>query len=130
MTPLHELVPLLFVEDVDRSLAFYRDQLGFDVTQTWEPADRIEWCRIERNGVAVMLQRACEGDGPAEGHGRGVAFYFHCEDATAEYERLTAAGIEVEPPTVAFYGMKQLFVSDADGYELCFQNEVQSTEVS
>ena len=30
-------------------------------------------------------------------------------------------GIDVQEPTIAHYGMKQLYVSDPDGYLLCFQ---------
>jgi catechol 2,3-dioxygenase-like lactoylglutathione lyase family enzyme len=39
------------------------------------------------------------------------------------FRHLRAQGIEVEPPTIAPYGMKQLLVRDPDGYELCFQCE-------
>jgi uncharacterized glyoxalase superfamily protein PhnB len=37
------------------------------------------------------------------------------------YEHLRSKGLEVKPPKVAPYGMKQLNVSDPDGYALCFQ---------
>jgi len=37
------------------------------------------------------------------------------------YGHLCAKGIQVEPPKVAPYGMKQLYVHDPDGYNLCFQ---------
>lgn len=35
--------------------------------------------------------------------------------------QLRAHGVDVKPPTVAPYGMKQLYVRDPDGYTLCFQ---------
>lgn len=121
---LHELAPLLIVAAMSRSLTFYRDQLGFQITQEWSPDDQLAWCRLERDGVSLMLQQACDEDGPAEGRGRGVVFYISCADASAEYERLQASGVNVAPPQVAFYGMNQLVVTDPDGYELCFQNPV------
>ncbi|WLD13238.1 VOC family protein [Planctellipticum variicoloris] len=121
---LKELTPLLIVAAMSRSLAFYRDQLGFRITQDWSPDGRLAWCRLERDGVALMLQQACDEDGPAAGRGWGVMFYFSCADASAEYERLQASGVNVAPPEVAFYGMNQLVVTDPDGYELCFQNPV------
>lgn len=122
MTTVRELVPLLVVEDIARSLEFYRDRLGFAVVARWEPDGRLAWGRLERDGVAVMLQQSCAEDGPAAGRGRGVVFYFQCADASAEYSRLTALGLRLRRPEVAFYGMNQLFVHDPDGYELCFQN--------
>ncbi len=122
---IQELVPLLIVEDMDRSLGFYRDRLGFAVVRTWEPDGRIAWCRAERDGVAIMLQEACDEDGPAEGRGRGTALFLHCDDANVEHQRLGKLGLELAPPQVAFYGMNQFFLTDPDGYELCFQNDVQ-----
>jgi len=123
-TPVHELVPLLYVEDIQRSLAFYRDKLGFAMSQSWEPDGELAWCRLERGGAALMLQQACEEDGPPQARGRGTAFYFHCEDADAEHARLSAAGLALAPPSTAFYGMRQLLLQDPDGYQLCFQHPV------
>jgi uncharacterized glyoxalase superfamily protein PhnB len=120
-----EVTPLLFVEDIDRSVDFYRDRLGFEVTERWESAGKLAWCRLDRGGAAVMLQQACAEDGSAEGRGRGVTFYFLCDDADAMHAELCASGLRVDAPEVAFYGMKQLFVNDPDGYALCFQNRVE-----
>jgi glyoxylase I family protein len=121
-----ELVPLLFVEDAGRSAAFYRDKLGFELTGSWEPEGKLSWCRMRRGGGVLMLQQACpEEDGPAAGRGRGVEFFFTCDDADTVYAELSANGVTVDPPKVAFYGMKQLFLKDPDGYALCFQNPVE-----
>jgi catechol 2,3-dioxygenase-like lactoylglutathione lyase family enzyme len=47
----HQLWPLLDVNDIDRSIAFYRDQLGFKlVGQDAEPGKQINWCRLSRGG--------------------------------------------------------------------------------
>lgn len=122
---IRELVPLLFVDDIDRSAAFYRDKLGFETSLKWEPDGKLGWCRLERDGSAVMLQQACEEDGPSEGRGRGVGFFFNCNDAETIHAEFAARGLEVDPPKTAFYGMNQLFVTDPDGYELCFQSAVE-----
>jgi uncharacterized glyoxalase superfamily protein PhnB len=119
---VRELVPLLFVLDIASSVEFYRDRLGFEMTASWEPEGRLAWCRLQRGGSAVMLQLACDEDGPAEGRGRGVGFFFTCDDADALFQEFTQRGLAVAPPAVAFYGMKQVFVRDPDGYELCFQH--------
>lgn len=123
---VQDLVPLLFVEDIERSLAFYRDQLGFHMTEKWEPDGKIAWCRLVRDGTALMLQQSCEEDGPAAGRGRGVGFFFLCDDADAIHIELCANRLLLDPPTVAFYGMKQLFFKDPDGYELCFQSPAKA----
>ena len=122
---IQELVPLLFVDDIGRSAAFYRDRLGFEMTSSWEPGGKLAWCRLERGGAAVMLQQAIpEEDGPAEGRGRGVGFFFRCDDAGAMHADFASRGLTVAPPQAAFYGMNQVFVKDPDGYELCFQSAI------
>jgi uncharacterized glyoxalase superfamily protein PhnB len=121
---VRELVPLLFVQDIERSVAFYRNGLGFEVCARWAPDGKLAWCRIQRDASAVMLQQASEEDGPAEGRGRGTGFFFICDDVDALYSELSARGVQVGPPQVAFYGMKQIFMADPDGYELCFETPV------
>jgi uncharacterized glyoxalase superfamily protein PhnB len=122
---IRELVPLLFVDDIVRSAGFYCDQMGFKITGTWEPDGKLSWCRLQRDGSAVMLQQACEEDGPAESRGRGIGFFFICDDAEAVFNEFSQRGLQLSPPEDAFYGMKQVFVKDPDGYELCFESATQ-----
>jgi uncharacterized glyoxalase superfamily protein PhnB len=123
---VRELWPLLIVSDIERSVAFYHDRLGFTLArQATDSKGKIFWCRLERGGCSVMLQQAEEEeDGPAEGRGRGVIFYFICDDADVMYAELSGRGLRLDPPSVAYYGMKQVFVPEPDGYELCFESEV------
>jgi hypothetical protein len=37
------------------------------------------------------------------------------------YQQLKAAGIAAKPPSIAPYGMMQLYFNDPDGYGLCLQ---------
>jgi hypothetical protein len=37
------------------------------------------------------------------------------------YAFLVAQGVELDPPKVAQYGMKQIYLRDPDGFFLCFQ---------
>jgi uncharacterized glyoxalase superfamily protein PhnB len=123
-THVRELWPLLFVREMERSLTFYRDRLGFEVVSEARTDGRIFWCRLRRGGASVMLQQAEEEDGPAEGRGRGVVFYLVCDDADAMHAELSERGLTLDPPTVAPYGMKQLYVPEPDGYAICFESPV------
>jgi uncharacterized glyoxalase superfamily protein PhnB len=121
---VRELWPLLFVADIERSLTLYRDQLGFELVAEAQADGRIFWCRLRRGGASLMLQQAEAEDGPAEGRGRGVAFYLVCDDVDALAEEFIGRGVAFDPPQVAEYGMKQLFVPDPDGYAVCFESPV------
>jgi predicted enzyme related to lactoylglutathione lyase len=52
---------------------------------------------------------------------RDTCLYFGCADIDAAYEMLKKSGLTLKPPSVAPYGMKQLYFRDPDGYEICLQ---------
>ena len=119
---IEQTVPLLIVTDLAVSQKFYCDGLGFEIRERWESDGKLAWCWLTNGGASLMLQQRCEADPPAGDCGRGVTFYFVCNDANQMHERLTSAGIAASEPAVAFYGMNQTFVRDPDRYELCFEN--------
>lgn len=45
-------------------------------------------------------------------------------DPDAAYEFLKSLGFELESPTDAPYGMRQLYLLDPDGYNICFQTQM------
>ena len=123
------MAPLLQVFDMPTSIAFYRDVLGFEVVTTSKPgAEHFDWALLRLNGMELMLNTAYEEDSrPPEPDGARIAahddtaIYFGCPDVDAAYAHLRARGVTVKEPKIAHYGMKQLYVSDPDGYNLCFQ---------
>lgn len=125
MAPFHQTVPLLIVSDLAASRTFYCDGLGFEMANSAEHDGTIFWCWLEQGGAAVMLQQACDEDPPASERGKGVTFYFLCDGADAVYRDITARGVQATKPAVAYYGMNQTFVSDPDGYALCFESQMR-----
>jgi len=122
---IRQIWPLVTVQDIHRSVEFYRDRLGFNVVGKAESEGKLFWCRLERGGACIMLQQAETEDGPAEGRGRGVTFYFICDDADAIYDDLSLRGLQLTPPSLAHYGMKQVFVPEPDGYCICFESATE-----
>lgn len=125
---IRDSCPLLQVFDMPASLRFYRDLLGFEIVQRSRPDDQCGWARLEHHDAALMLNTAYDdGERPATpdpartaGHD-DTTLYFGCPDVDAAYQHLRSHGLNVDRPTVAPYGMKQLYVKDPDGYNLCFQ---------
>lgn len=122
---------LLQVFDMPTSLRFYCDVLGFRVLQSSAPVPDADWVWLRCNEAELMLNTAHERDfrpaapDPAMRAGHAdTGLYIECPDVDAAYQYLRAQGVEAKPPTVAPYGMKQLYVADPDGYWLCFQCEV------
>lgn len=122
---VREIWPLLFVDDIARSLEFYRDRLGFEVVAEARDGDRLYWCRLRRDAASLMLQQTEAEDGDLSHRGRGVVLYFLCDDADAMHAELTTRGMKLSAPQTAEYGMRQVEIVDPDGYDLCFESVVE-----
>lgn len=106
--------PILEVSDVGRSLAFYRDQLGF----------REEYSFPGEDGEPVFVSMSLEGGGklaiggPKEDVETGsTSLWLYTDDVDKEVKRLRSAGVEVtSEPEDQPWGERQASVADPDGY--------------
>jgi uncharacterized glyoxalase superfamily protein PhnB len=128
---LQQAVPFLRVLDMQRALAFWRDGLGFEVAISWAPQGSIRWCRLERDGVALMLQDYRHDDGtshpPAGVRGLGVSIAIFCDDALAIYHEARDRGLEPDRPFVG-NGLWVTGLTDPDGYRVEFESQSDAPE--
>jgi uncharacterized glyoxalase superfamily protein PhnB len=117
------VTPNLLVTDIEKSLAFYRDVLGFTVKQT-VPADRpFVFVWLERGPVPVFLndRAAAVEENPALAQPAGGAgLFFVITGVDAFYERVRTKATVIMPIKDQFYGMREFTVADPDGYVLTF----------
>jgi uncharacterized glyoxalase superfamily protein PhnB len=106
------------VQDVARSVAHYRDVLGFRVEFTYgEPTS---YAGVERDGVLLHLQAASE---TKRQPGQGAAYVF-VDDVDSLYQELRDRGARtVKAPQTYDYGMRDFGVHDLEGNQLCFGME-------
>jgi lactoylglutathione lyase len=126
-----QAVPFFNVTDIENSLRFYVDGLGFVLANQWAPEGRVRWCWLQLGDVALMLQeywrdgqRAGAPEGPL---GQGVSICFMCADALAIYHDLTRRGVSAARPYVG----NRLWVTsvrDPDGYRLDFESPTEEPE--
>jgi lactoylglutathione lyase len=122
---LTQVVPFLGVTDMERSLRFYLDGVGFTLKNKWEPEGRIRWCWLARGGASLMLQEFVkEGHGgrrPEGVLGQGVNLCFQCGDALALYHEFRAHGLDPSEPFVG-NNMWVTSLRDPDGYRVEFES--------
>lgn len=123
-----QAVPFFMVEDMQRSLRFYTDGLGFTLIGKWEPEGKIEWCWLNLDGVALMLQEYRPGRLPAEKRGEGVSVCFICEDALRFYTEITARGIPVAAEPFVGNNAWVVELKDPDGYSILFESSTDIAE--
>ncbi|MEM7369419.1 MAG: VOC family protein [Bacteroidota bacterium] len=113
---------ILPVADLDTSMNFYRDKLGFEITFTWE--DPPSYAVLKRGeGVSIHLVRREDQLSPSDRHTRLYIFVY---DVDALYKELRDNGLQI--PDSLFdtdYGMREFEIHDPDGYRICFGMNVE-----
>jgi lactoylglutathione lyase len=127
-----QAVPFFGVSNMEASLRFYVDGLGFRMTNQWIDEGKLRWCWLEIGGAALMLQEFRK-----EGHdswkpsgkvGEGVNICFMCEDALAIYHEATARGIKVRQTPYVGNRLWVVNFSDPDGYRVDFESPTDVPE--
>ena len=128
---VESVVPFLWVRDMDASLRFYVDGLGFRKTNEWVDDGRVRSCWLVLGGSALMLQEFWrEGQHrnlPSETVGVGVSLMYFCKDAVAIYHELRARGVAAKRPFVS-NGLWAVNVVDPDGYNVVFESPADAAE--
>jgi lactoylglutathione lyase len=107
---------ILYVADLDRSIAFYRDLIGVpfkfrDKTYAEFAVEGTKLGLFDRASLPELLGR------PASAGGPGGEVCFLVDDVDAEAARLRAAGAEVlTGPVDRAWGHRTLHLLDPDGF--------------
>ena len=114
--------PVLHVKDVEASLRFYVDRLGFTSPWHYDEEGRASVAQVDRQGCALIL-----ADTWPEKIGKGLMFIsLNVEPATREgvVAAVDALRAELEANGVAVkqgsWGYRLLVVDDPDGNQLFF----------
>ena len=124
-------VPFFIVTDMEKSLLFYTEGLGFTIAKQWTPRGPIEWCWLERDGIAIMLQQPASTDHAiyvaGKEKGAGITICVQCNDALALYHEFKDRNLSVTEPFVG--NNRWVFqVTDPDGYRLEFESDTDVPE--
>ena len=118
---LKNIIPMLATGDMEETVAFYRDVLGFEVRDKFESGGRIWWCELVRDDQALMFtQHEVDVDAPGARVGFGqTSINLYLDGGVEEFHaRLKEQGVAVSELHVAFYGVKQFDLRDPAGYTL------------
>jgi lactoylglutathione lyase len=124
---VQQAVPFLWVKNIEASLRFYVDGLGFTRTKQWIVDDNIRWCWLELGNAALMLQEYLPTKIPTTKQGEGVSINFTCRDALAIYHDAIARSLKPKTPFVG-NNMWVTILTDPDGYKLDFESPTDVPE--
>jgi lactoylglutathione lyase len=125
---IKQAIPFFMVTNMDTSLQFYVDGLGFTLKNTWTPRGTIEWCWLDRDGVALMLQEYRENNPNLTAtKGIGLSIWFQCADSLALYHEFKDKGLTLSEPFVG-NNLWDVKMTDPDGYNLHFESPTDVPE--
>lgn len=124
-----QAVPFFAVSNIEKSIRYYVDGLGFEMTNKWIPQEKIEWCWLQHGGASLMLQEIINDRRDMSGRkaGDGVSIYFICDDAQAIYQEIISKGIQATEPFVG-NSMWVIGLTDPDGYKIYFESPTKVAE--
>jgi len=117
---LRSAAPGFTVNDIGKSLAWYRDVLGFVVGERWDHEGKLAGVEMTAGGATFMLGQ----DDWKKGRDRvkGEGFRVYCEtrqDVDRIADRIKASGGTLaQEPRDEPWGMRDLAVTDPDGFKI------------
>jgi len=113
------LAPQFLVDDLERSLAYYRDVLGFTFGEPWRgfyAIGRLDGLELHlKEAPKNQAERQHRRDNEHLDISAGVdgieAFYAHC---------VAQGAMILKPLTATPWGTKDFYLEDPDGYIICF----------
>jgi uncharacterized glyoxalase superfamily protein PhnB len=115
---LNRVVPLLWTTDLDKTISFYQQMLGFDCV------NRIEgWAVLKKDEVELMLSLPNAHE-PFDKIQLTGSFYFHPDNVDELWQQLKDKATIVYPLEDFTYGMREFAIRDNNGYILQFGQEI------
>ncbi len=127
-TTLKKLTPNLMVEDVNQTIEFYTNILGFDVLATVPEMGQLNWAMLKQGDVEIQFQlrASLTEELPIfkdKAIGGALTLYIGVEGIEELRERLKDKVTIVQDMHTTFYGTKEFAFQDPNGFVLSFSQE-------
>ena len=119
--------PNLMVKNVNKSIEFYCNILGFSLVQTVPESGELNWGMVEKDGLFVMFQKeeSIKEEYPElEGQctGGGLTLYIKVSNLSEFYEKIKNDVKIVHDLHKTPYGANEFAITDPDGFILVFSD--------
>lgn len=109
---------MIYAKDVQRSLAFYRDMLGFKSIDEFSHDGILLYARLRAPGGDGTIALHLAGPGTSI-ISDGVRLYFEIRDVEGFCRKLQAKGLYIpQMPRMMPWGWLHVYINDPDGHEI------------
>jgi len=117
---LRDASPGFTVADINRSVAFYRDVLGFTLGETYEEHGVLLGAQLRAGAVEVWLSQDDWKQGTGRVKGVGCRTFFTTVQDVDQIARKIKAmgGTLLHEPETQSWGMRDIGLEDPDGFRL------------
>lgn len=128
------IMPILNVNDVDASVAFYKDKLGFKHVMSMSPEGKNVFAIVNfSHGSDFGLNLNTDEGTKSAGFAAGVQFMVYLPDDRSiddYYEQVSANGVTIDEELAdTYWGDRAFTIHDPSGYMLTFAVTVQQVPV-
>lgn len=116
---LKSCIPVIPSADVQKSLRFWVEGLGFTIDRPTRQDGRLVGCMVHNEHLYFWLNQRVGTPVKPENY-EGIRLYWAPEGLHALRERLQQLGYVVSEIGDRDYGQTEFFVTDDDGYSHCF----------
>lgn len=122
MPKLTKVRSVLAVQDLQASVSFYCERLGFSIQSSFEG-----WCFLSRDGMVLMLGH-CPDDMPAsQTHDHSYFAYIEVQAIDELYAEFLARGLtSATAPNTQAWGMREFMVTTPDGHRMMFGQDIDA----
>jgi lactoylglutathione lyase len=124
---LGSVSPGITTNDLEKSLAWYRDVVGFAVEERWEHEGKLAGVQLRAGNVVFMLGQDDWKKGRDRKKGEGFRLYCMATgDIDAFAKGIVARGGTLDhPPTDQPWGMRDFALTDPDGFKITIAKETK-----
>jgi catechol 2,3-dioxygenase-like lactoylglutathione lyase family enzyme len=117
--PVVSCVPVIPSADLEKSLRFWVNGLGFDTSLEMRKDDKLIGCMVSKKNLAFWLNRRAGSPIKLEDY-EGIRLYWSRPDIHETRDHLKRLGFEVSELQDRDYGQTEFFLTDDDGFSHCF----------
>jgi uncharacterized glyoxalase superfamily protein PhnB len=122
---LRHITPGITVNDLDRSIAFYTEGLGFIIEERWEEEGKLAGVGLKAGAAELVLTQDDFKKGRDRVKGVGLRLWFYStQDLDGLAARAKASGIVLDQePADMPWGARVFMLTDPDGFKISFTKE-------
>jgi catechol 2,3-dioxygenase-like lactoylglutathione lyase family enzyme len=117
--PVQSCIPIIPSADLERTLRFWEEGLGFARSREMHANGRLIGCMLQKGHLWFWLNQRAGSPVKPENY-NGIGLYWAPSDLHGTRERLKSLGYRVSELEERDYGQTEFFLTDDDGFSHCF----------